>query len=96
MPVVLIHQTQMTQDQYDQIIHAFSDGEGMNSPKDWPVSGLISHVTGQAPDGTWWVVDVWEDEESVQSFGQVLQGKLAELRIDVPPPVVFPAYKHVS
>ena len=49
------------------------------------------------PDGTFCVVDVWESEEAVEQFGQMLMPKFAEVGVnDPPPPTVFPAYNHVT
>ena len=96
MPVILIHQMQLTEGQYDELSQSLNP-QGLNAPSDWPVPGLISHVAGTMPDGTFCVVDVWESEEAVQQFGQHLMPKLGEVGVtDPPPPTVFPAYKHVT
>lgn len=96
MPVVLIHQMQLSEEQYDQLCQTLNP-QGLNSPSDWPVPGLISHVAGTMPDGTFCVVDVWESEDAVEQFGQKLMPTFAEVGVnDPPPPTVFPAYKHVT
>jgi hypothetical protein len=96
MPVVLIHQMQLSEEQYDQLTRRLNPA-GLNSASDWPVPGLISHVAGTMPDGTFCVVDVWESEDAVEQFGQKLMPTFAEVGVNnPPPPTVFPAYKHVT
>jgi hypothetical protein len=96
MAVVLVHKMQLSEEQYDRLCHSLNP-KGLNSPSDWPVPGLISHVAGTMPDGTFCAVDVWESEEAVEQFGQQLMPKFAEVGVNDPPmPTVFPAYKHVT
>ena len=96
MAVVLVHQMQLSEAQYDAVIKRLNP-KGLNAPGDWPVPGLISHVAGTMPDGTFCVVDVWESEDAVEQFGQQLMPAFADVGVnDPPPPTVFPAYKHVS
>lgn len=96
MAVVLVHQMRMTEAQYDQVCRSLNP-EGLNSPSDWPVPGLISHVAGTMPDGTFCVVDVWESEGAVEQFGQQLMPAFGEVGVEnPPPPTAFHAYKHVT
>ncbi len=61
----------LSEEQYDQLGQSLNP-RGLNSPSDRPVPGLISHVAGTMPDGTFCVVDVWESEDAVEQFGQKL------------------------
>jgi hypothetical protein len=96
MAVVLVHQMQLSEEQYDQLCQSLNP-QGLNSPGDWPVPGLISHVAGTMPDGTFCVVDVCESEDAVEQFGQKLTSAFDEVGLSDPPaPTVFHAYKHVT
>jgi hypothetical protein len=96
MAVVLVHQgPSLTQEKYDEVVRRFGGGRGrMESPSDWPVEGLLSHAAGQAPSG-FRVVDVWESEEAVQRFGDVLMPILQEIGV-TEEPEVYPAHAFVS
>ena len=67
---------------------------GMKSPSDWPVAGLLAHAAGNGPGG-FRVVDVWESEQSFQSFGDALMPILKELGIEAQPEV-YPAHTVVT
>jgi hypothetical protein len=91
MPVVLVHQgPSLTQEKYDEVIQRLTGGKSrMESASDWPVEGLLVHVAGQSEQG-FRVVDVWESEEALNRFGDVLRPVLEEVGIDVPPDVYPP------
>lgn len=94
MPVVLVHEG-VTQEQYEESIRRLTGGKGrMESPADWPTEGLLAHIPGQSPNG-FRVVDVWESEEAVQRFGQILMPVLAEMGVEGQPEI-YPAHTFVS
>jgi hypothetical protein len=64
------------------------------SPSDWPVEGLLAHVTGQGETG-FRVVDVWESEEAFNRFGETLLPILKEIGVEGRPEV-YPAHTFVS
>jgi hypothetical protein len=68
--------------------------EGVESPSDWPVEGLLVHASGEGPNG-FRVVDVWESEEAARRFGQELAPHLQEAGITAEPEV-YPAHAFVS
>lgn len=95
MPVVVIHQgPTLTRERYEQVVARMTDGrERLESLADWPVTGVLSHVAGDGPDG-FTIVDVWESEEAFQRFGEQLGPLLGEAGIDEPPRT-FPAHTFV-
>ena len=93
MPIVLVHEG-MTQEQYEESVRRVAGKDRMESPADWPVPGLISHTTGQGPNG-FRVVDVWESQEAVDAFGAQLIPVLDEIGIQQKPEI-YEAHTFVS
>jgi hypothetical protein len=56
-----------SREQYDDVSREFTGGQLMRSCADWG-PGHQAHVAGQAEDGSWWVVDVWESQEAMDRF----------------------------
>jgi hypothetical protein len=96
MAVVLVHQGPgLTQESYEEIVRRIMDGKTRpESPRDWPVEGLLVHVAGEGENG-FRVLDVWDSEESVQRFGETLGPLLEELGIEAKPER-YPALTFVS
>ena len=96
MPVVIVHEgSSLTQERYEQAVQRLTGGKTrLDSPSDWPVEGLIFHAAGQGDRG-FRVVDVWESEEAVRRFGEVLQPVLAEVGV-TDPPEIYPAHTFVT
>ena len=96
MPVVLVFEgPSLTQESYEESVRRLTGGKSrMESPGDWPVEGLLAHIPGQGPNG-FRVVDVWESEEAVQRFGEVLMPVLGEIGVEGEPEV-YPAHTFVS
>lgn len=85
----------LTQDAYEASIEKLTGRKGgMKAPSDWPVAGLLAHVAGNGPTG-FRVVDVWESEQSFQSFGNALMPILNELGIEAQPEI-YPAHTVVT
>jgi hypothetical protein len=94
VPVVAVFQG-LTQEQYEKTVDKVSGGKSrMESPSDWPVEGLLAHVTGQGETG-FRVVDVWESEEAFNRFGETLLPILKEIGVEGRPEV-YPAHTFVS
>ena len=52
MPVVLVHQgAGLTRESYEETVRKLTDGNGVHSPADWPVEGLLIHIAGEAEGG---------------------------------------------
>jgi hypothetical protein len=66
----------------------------LESPSDWSVEGLLTHVAGQSPQG-FRVVDVWQSEEACNRFGEILAPILQEVGID-DQPELYEAHTFVS
>jgi hypothetical protein len=95
VPIVAVFQSpSFTQEQYEETVKRLTGKDRMESQSDWPVGGLLAHIAGQGANG-FRVVDVWESEESFNSFGQTLLPILEDLGIDTKPEV-YPAHTIVS
>jgi len=96
MPVVLVHQgPRITQERYEETVRRLTGGKSrVEKPADWPVEGLLVHVTGQGPEG-FRIVDVWESEEAARRFGEVLMPVLQDIGIS-DAPEMYPAHTFVS
>ena len=94
MPIVLVHEG-VTQEQYEETVRKLTGGKGpVESPADWPVEGLLVHITGQGPNG-FRIVDVWESEDAVWQFGETLIPVLKEVGIQTEPEM-YPVHTYVS
>ena len=82
MSVVFIHQGQgLTQESYEEAVRRLTGSKSrMESPGDWPVEGLLVHITGEGEQG-FRIVDVWESEEAAGRFFEVLAPILDEVGI---------------
>ncbi|MCW2963064.1 MAG: hypothetical protein JWO17_316 [Actinomycetia bacterium] len=96
MAVVLVQQGPgLTQESYEEVVRRMMDGKTHpESPRDWPVEGLLVHVAGEGENG-FRVIDVWDSEESVQRFGETLGPIIKELGIEATPET-YPALTFVS
>jgi hypothetical protein len=94
--VVLVHHGPgLTQENYEEVVRRLTDGKSrLESLGDWPVEGILSHVAGEGPNG-FRVVDVWESEEAVRRFGEILGPVLREVGIEAEPEI-YPAHTFVS
>jgi hypothetical protein len=94
MPIVLIS-PEFTQEQYEATNRKLTGGKNrMESPADWPVEGLLAHIAGQG-ERTFRVVDVWESEEALNRFAEILIPILREAGVEGDPEV-YPALTYVS
>lgn len=95
MPIVLVHEG-ITQEQYEESVRKLTGGKSrVESPADWPVEGLLAHVTGPGGPNGFRVVDVWESEEAAQRFGDKLMPLLQEIGVQGEPEI-YPAHTYVS
>ncbi|MEZ0093857.1 hypothetical protein [Streptacidiphilus sp. EB129] len=86
----------MTQAAYEQTtIKVSGNADGVKSPADWPVPGLISHTAAPTPDG-WLVADVWESEEAFAKFGEVIIPILREVGAPDVKPKIYPVFNLVT
>jgi hypothetical protein len=58
------------------------------------VPGLLSHVAGPTPGG-WFVADVWESEEALQRFGEILGPMLEKMGFILTAPRIIPVHNFV-
>jgi hypothetical protein len=93
---MLVHQGQgLTREGYEEAVRRVSGGKSrLESPADWPVERLLVHAAGEAKGG-FRVVDVWESEEAVRRFGEVLGPLLREIGVEAEPEM-YPAHTFVS
>jgi hypothetical protein len=95
VPTVVVFEG-LTREQYEESVRRLTDGrkERLDSPADWPVEGLLAHIPGQGPNG-FRVIDVWESEEAVQRFGDLLMPVLRDIGVEGEPEI-YPAHTFVS
>ncbi|MEJ2547921.1 MAG: hypothetical protein P8125_08905 [Gemmatimonadota bacterium] len=94
MPMVLISPP-FTQEQYEETIRLLTHGKGsVESPADWPVEGLLAHIAGQG-EKVFRVVDVWESEEALNRFAEIIGPILRQAGVEGEPEV-YPIHTYVS
>lgn len=94
--IVVLDMVGATQAQYEQTANKVTGGRGLvKGRSDWPVPGIISHVAGPSPTG-WFVVDVWESQETWDRFAETLVPFAQEAGIPEFTPNVYPAFNVVT
>ena len=87
MPVVFVSPAQLTREQYEESVRRLRPGSDvLTSPSDWPVEGLLVHIAGEGSSG-FHVVDVWESEDALRRFGDLLMPILRELGVEGEPEI---------
>jgi hypothetical protein len=94
MSVVVVFEG-VSQEQYEESVRKLTGGKDrVESPADWPVEGLLAHISGQGENG-FRVVDVWESEEAFGRFGETLLPILEDMGVQGQPEV-YPVHTYVS
>ncbi len=95
MLVMALHQVpSLTQQRYEEVIRKLTNGKSrVDSASDLPIEGLLVHVAGQGPNG-FCIFDVFESEEAVQRFRDLVTPIAQEVGIE-DPPEFFPAHTFV-
>ncbi len=79
----------MTSEQYDKVIKEL-EVKGAGAP-----DGRLHHVA--SPDGAgWFVVDIWESEEKLDKFAQVLMPTLEGVGVTPPEPEIRPLHNIIK
>jgi len=92
MLIMALHQVpSLTQDRYEEVIRRLTGGRSrVESLSDLPFEGLLLHVAGQGKNG-FCIVDVFESEEAVDRFRELMGTTPLEVGIEEPPEF-FPAH----
>lgn len=69
--VVRFNPTNLTKEKYDESVRLLEEAEA------WPPDGLDYHVFF-GPEGNMRVSEIWDSQEQLEAFGQVLMPILAE------------------
>lgn len=75
----------LTSDQYDAMVAKTRVAES-------PPDGAVLHFAGQAPDGNWRVVEVWDSEEQAAAWDAKLNPALEAAGIVRPAPENWPVH----
>ena len=96
MVMMAVHQTPtLTREKYEEVVRRLTGSKSRaTAASDFPFEGLLFHAAGQGPGG-FYIIDVWESEEAVQRFREMIAPIAEEVGIEVPPDV-FPAHTFVS
>jgi hypothetical protein len=96
VPVVVVFASpRLTQEKYEEAVRRLTGGKDrLESPADWPVDGLLTHIAGQGQAG-FRVVDVWQSEDAFRRFGEALMPVMQEIGIEEQPEI-YPAHTFVS
>ena len=79
----------MTPQQYDRVMQDL-EAAGHVAP-----AGRMHHIASQTDSG-WHVVDVWESEEKLEKFAEVLMPTLAKAGVQPPQPKVLRTHNIVN
>jgi hypothetical protein len=93
MLIMAVHQVpSLTQEKYEEVIRRLTNGEKsrVESLSDLPFEGVLVHLAGQSANG-FCIVDIFESEEAVEEFRQVMGTIPQEVGIEEPPEF-FPAH----
>jgi len=80
---------------YEETVRNLTGGKTrLESPADWPVEGLLTQIAGQG-ESTLRVVGVWESEEALNRFAEIVVPILREAGVERDPEV-YPALTYIS
>ena len=97
MLMLAVHQVpSLTQEKYEEVVRRLTDGKKSrpDSLADFPFAGLLVHAAGQSENG-FCIIDVWESEEAIVRFREVIAPIVQEVGVD-DPPEFFPAHTFIS
>jgi hypothetical protein len=96
MQIMALHQVpSLTQQRYEEVIRRLTNGKlRVESPSDLPIDGLLVHAAGEGPNG-FCIFDVFESEEAVERFRELVTPIAQEVGIEEPPQF-FPAHTFMS
>lgn len=85
MPILGIHHApSLTRERYEEVVRRLTNGQSrLESLSDGGIEGLLVHVAGEGADG-FWIVDVWESQEAVERFGQMIRPIAESVGIEEP------------
>jgi hypothetical protein len=93
MRIVAVHQVpSLTRERYEEVIRRLTDGKKSraDSAEDLPFPGLLAHAAGEGTNG-FYVIDVWESQEAVDGFREIIGTIPVEVGIEEGPDF-FPAH----
>jgi hypothetical protein len=93
MRIVGVHQVpSLTRERYEEVIRRLTDGRKSraDSAADLPFPGLLAHAAGEGKNG-FYVIDVWESQEAVDGFREIIGTLPIEVGIEEGPDF-FPAH----
>ena len=95
MLIMAVHQVpSLTQEKYEEVVRRLTNGKShFESSADLPFPGLLVHIAGQGKHG-FCVVDIFESEEAVEKFREMMGSIPQEVGIEAPPEF-FPAHTYV-
>jgi hypothetical protein len=95
MLMVGVHQVpSLTREKYEEVVRRLTGKGHAESPTDFPFEGLLVHAAGESESG-FCVVDVWESEEAVARFREIIAPIATEVGIEEPPEF-FPAHTYIA
>ncbi len=85
MPILGIHHApSLTRERYEEVVRRLTNGRSrLESRSDGGIEGLLVHVAGEGEDG-FWIVDIWESQEAVDRFGQMIRPIAESVGIEEP------------
>src|ERR1051325_9018885 len=96
MFILAVHQVpSLTQQKYEESIRRLTNGKSrVDSLSDLPFEGLLVHIAGHGKGG-FCIVDVFESQDAVDRFREVI-APIAEAVGIEEPPEFFPTHTFVS
>ncbi len=89
------HVPRLTHERYEEVVRRLTNGKSrFESMADTGIEGPLVHVTGLGEDG-FWVVDVWQSQEALDRFSQVV-GPIAQDVGIQEPTASYPVHTFVS
>jgi hypothetical protein len=93
MPIVIVSPPGLTREHYDETVRRIFPN-GLNSPRDFPVEGMLAHIAGETASG-FRVVEVWESEDALRRYGETLVPTLQDQGVEGDPEI-YPTYNFVA
>ena len=79
----------LKQEQYDAMVAKMRVNDN-------PPDGSVVHIAGEAPDGGWRIIEVWESEEQARAWDDKLEPALEAAGIVRPTPEIWQVHNLIQ
>jgi len=89
MAIIALYDLEITEHQYNQVVKD-PESQGVGAP-----DGRIFHVASHT-SGWWLICDIWESEEKLNEFSEVLVPAFTAIGVEETQPTIHPVHNMIG